>query len=305
MEYDAIVIGGSFAGLSAAMQIARAGRRVCVIDAGQPRNRFAATSHGFFGRDGVPPQQMIAEARAKLAVYPAVTLIDGLAVDAHPEGRGFVVSLADDRRKTATKLILAFGLVDILPDIPGLADRWGRTVLHCPYCHGYEFRQEKLGVLSVMPMSPHQALLIADWGPTTLFLNGGEPPDAATRASLARQGVPIEPARVRQLEGEGTDLAGLRLEDGRFVELAALYLVSSTRMASPIAEQLGCAFDEGMNGLLIRTDAMKATTVPGVYAAGDIARMAPNASWASADGVMAGVALHRALVFEPLEAAEA
>ncbi|MBC7924196.1 MAG: NAD(P)/FAD-dependent oxidoreductase [Bryobacteraceae bacterium] len=302
MNYDAIIVGGSYAGLSAAMQIARAGRKVCIIDAGQPRNRFAAASHGFFGQDGVPPRQMIADAQAKLKAYPAVTMLDGVAKDACPEPNGFRITLESGETVEATKLVLAFGLIDVLPTIPGLAERWGRTVLHCPYCHGYELRGKQLGVLSVAALSVHQALMIPDWGPTTFFLNGQAQPDELSCAKLAQRNVSIESQPVVGLEGQEPELSGVRLADGRLVQVAALYLGSQTRMASSLAEHLGCAFDDGPFGPIIRTDAARLTTVPGVYAAGDIARVPHNATWASADGVTAGSSLHQALIFEPLAA---
>jgi thioredoxin reductase len=301
MRHDAIVIGGSFAGLSAAMQLARARRRVAVIDTGQPRNRFARASHGFFGRDGAAPIAMQIEARDKLSAYPNVTFLTGAADKARPEPGGFQVTLASGEEARAAKLVLAFGLVDELPTLAGLKERWGESVLHCPYCHGYEFADQRLGVLHLGPWSAHQALLIADWGPVTLFLNGGAPPEDEVLAKLAKRGVVVEPDTVTALEGPAPQLAGLRLEGGRLVPQAALYLAPETRMASPIASELGCAFEAGPLGLHIRVNEAQMTSVPGVYAAGDIARAQHNATLASADGVLAGVAAHQALVFEPLE----
>jgi thioredoxin reductase len=151
-------------------------------------------------------------------------------------------------------------------------------------------------------MSAHQALLIADWGPTTLYLNGGEAPDEDAQAKLARRGVTIEPARITTLQGENRALSSLLLEGGREAPIDALYVAPRSRLNSPIAEQLGCALDDGPFGPVIRTNATKLTTVPGIYAAGDIARVPHNASWAAADGVTAGVFLHQSLVFEPLAA---
>lgn len=302
MLHDAIVIGGSYAGLSAAIHIARARRSVCVIDAGEPRNRFAAASHGFFGQDGSHPRVMIATARAQLEAYPSVTFIQGEAVNARAVDGGFAVTLAAGETIEAAKLVLAFGISDVLPDLPGLAELWGKSVLHCPYCHGFEYAGQRLGVLQVAPMSAHQAMLIADWGPTTLFLNGGDMPDQATRAKLVERGVVIEPGPIAALEGKGDTLASVRLSDGSAVDLDALYLAPRSRLNSPIAEQLGCALDDGPFGSVIRTDAAKLTTVPGVYAAGDAARAPHNATWAAADGVTAGVSLHQSLVFEPLAA---
>jgi thioredoxin reductase len=302
MRSDAIIVGGSFAGLSAALYIARARRRVCVIDAGAPRNRFAAASHGFFAQDGENPLAMIAAARAQLAGYPNASFVAGEAVSARAAGDGFAVSLADGQRLEASKLVLAFGISDILPDLPGLAERWGTSVLHCPYCHGFEFAGRVLGVLFAGPKSIHQAELIAEWGPTTLFLNGHPGPDAQTSARLAERDIRIEPGPVRALAGDGRALSALVMADGRAVPLDALFVGPRYRLNSPIAEELGCALDEGMLGPTIRTDAMKETTVPGVYAAGDAARFPHSVAWASADGVTAGVSLHQALVFPRMAA---
>mgnify|MGYP006190082743 CR=1 FL=1 len=303
--YEVIVIGGSFAGLSAAMQLARARRRVCVVDAGQPRNRFAAASHGFFGQDGEPPLAMMAQARRKLAAYPSVTFVQGTVVSATAaahSGQDFAVALQGGEQLAARKLVLAFGVQDGLPEIAGLRERWGASVLHCPYCHGYEFAGQRLGVLYHSAGSAMHAQLIADWGPTTLFLNGDTTLESTERERLLALGITIEPAPIAALEGPGQALQGVRLQasgsgDARVVPLATLYVAATTRPASPLAEQLGCAFDDGPMGPYIRTDANKMTTVPGVYAAGDLTLMRHNATLASAEGVLAGVGAHQALVF--------
>ncbi len=302
MQHDAIIIGGSFAGLSAAIHIARARRSVCVIDAGSPRNRFANTSHGFFGLDGSAPLTMIANARAQLQAYPTVRTVAGEASTARAIEGGFELMLAGGETLTAVKLVLAFGVSDELPDLPGIAERWGKSVLHCPYCHGFEYGGGRMGVLQTMPMSAHQALLIADWGPTTLYLNGGDMPGADMQAKLTCRGVAIEPSPIAALQGDGVGLSSLLLDDGRQSSIDALYLAPRTRLNSPIAEQLGCALDDGPFGPVIRTDAAKLTSVPSVFAAGDAARAPHNASWAAADGVTAGVSLHQSLVFGALAA---
>jgi thioredoxin reductase len=180
--------------------------------------------------------------------------------------------------------------------LPGLQERWGDSVHLCPYCHGYESHQAPLGVLWVSPLSAHQATLLPDWGPVTFFTQGNEP-DAEARAHLDRRGVQLERARIVELLGAAPKLSGVRVEGGRSVALVGLYIGTRAHLASPIAEQLGCALDEGPSGPVIRTDEWKLTSVPGVFAAGDIARMAPNATWASSDGVTAGVACHRSLVY--------
>ncbi|MEZ0472735.1 NAD(P)/FAD-dependent oxidoreductase [Luteimonas salinilitoris] len=297
MRSDAIIIGGSFAGLSAAMYIARARRSVCVIDTGLPRNRFSDHSHGFFTRDGSAPGAMLATARAQVAAYPTARFVDGEAVNAVKQEDGYSVALADGKVLESARLVLAFGIADELPDVPGLAERWGKSVLHCPYCHGFEFSGQRLGVLHVSPMSVHQALLIAEWGPTTLYLNGASEPDAESLAQLEKRGVAIEAAPVKALHGEGSGLSAIELAGGHMADLDALYIGTRTRFNSAIAERLGCELDEAPFGPIIRTDDQKATSVAGVYAAGDITRGAHSTTFASADGVMAGTALHRSLVF--------
>jgi thioredoxin reductase len=296
MQHDAVIVGGAFAGLAAATYLARARRRVCVIDARQPRNRFADASHGYLGSDGRNPLTILATARDQLAAYPTVTMIEAEVTEARALDDGFAVSLSTGEEIAARKAILAFGLRDMLEPIPGLQERWGKTVLHCPYCHGFEFADRPLGVLFRTPMSAHQACLITEWGPTTLFLNGADlDPESAER--LAKHGVTVEPGRLRRLVGEGCALSAVELEDGRSRPVEALYVAPQSCLASPIAEQLGAAIDDGPMGPVIRTDADKMTTVFGLYAAGDIARAPHTVSWAVADGVTAGTAAHRALVF--------
>ena len=245
----------------------------------------------------------LAAAREKVAAYPSVQFIDAEAIAAEADGDGFAVTLAGGNRLLARKLVLAFGLKDTLPDIPGVQERWGKTVLHCPYCHGFEFLGQPLGVLSVLPLSTHQAALIPEWGPTTFFLNGSAMPDEETCARLAARQVIIEAAPVVGLDGDAPHLDGVRLADGRLVRIAALYLAPRTSFQSPIADQLGCAMEDGPFGPVIKTDAVKATSVSGVFAAGDITRPMHNATLASADGVMAGTGVHQSLVFAPAAAA--
>jgi thioredoxin reductase len=297
MRHDAIVIGGSFAGLSAATYIARARRTVVVVDTGLPRNRFAEHSHGFFGQDGSSPLVMLATARSQLAKYPTVTFRAAEATHAARTDDGFVVTLGSGESLESARLVLAFGISDELPEIPGVAERWGASVLHCPYCHGYEFSGQRLGVLYLTPKSIMQSMLIAEWGPTTLFLNGANEPDDTSLAELATRGVTIERAPVIALQGEQQQLSSIELGDGRGLPLDALYIGPRTRLNSSIAQQLGCDLEDTPLGPIVRVDAERMTTVPGVYAAGDITRGAHTVTWAAADGVTAGVAVHRSLVF--------
>lgn len=297
MHHDVIIIGGSFAGLSAGLYLARARRSVCIVDTRSPRNRFAAHSHGLFGQDGNDPGTMLATARSQVAAYPTATFIDGKVVGATGAADGFSVTLATGDVLESARLVLAFGISDELPAIPGLAERWGKSVLHCPYCHGYEFSEQRLGVLYLFPRSVEQAMLIAEWGPTTLYLNGADGPDATSLVRLRERGIQIEPAPVRALHGDGSRLSSIELADGRTSAVDALYLGPATRLNSDVAQQLGCELEDGTFGDVIRTDAIRMTTVPGVYAAGDIARASHNVTWACADGVTAGLAAHRSLVF--------
>jgi thioredoxin reductase len=269
---------------------------VCIIDTGLPRNRFAEHSHGFLTHDGSAPRAMLATARSQVAAYPTARFVDGEATTATKTPDGFSVTLASGDVLESVRLVLAFGISDELPGIPGLAERWGKSVLHCPYCHGYEFSGQRLGVLHASPKSIQQAMLVSEWGPTTLYLNGGPEPDDESQAGLRKRGVAIEPAMVKALHGDGSRLSSIELADGRLSATDALYVGPRTRLNSEIPQQLGCELDDAPSGPIIRTDAEKMTTVPGVYAAGDVTRGAHTVTFAAADGVMAGLAVHRSLI---------
>ncbi|MFJ1301398.1 NAD(P)/FAD-dependent oxidoreductase [Pseudomonadota bacterium AL_CKDN230030165-1A_HGKHYDSX7] len=293
MFHDALIIGGSYAGMAAALQLARARRRVLVVDAGQRRNRYAAHSHGFLTRDGEAPGVIAGIAREQLLAYDTVTWIDGTAEAAERVDGGFRVSIGQVGEARAQRLILATGLREHLPDVPGLAQRWGRSAFMCPYCDGYELDRAPVAVLATSALAMHQALLLPDWGPTTLLLNGAFEPDAEQARQLADRGVIIEPAAVTRIEGK----ADVVLGDGRVLPFAAVFVATRIELSSPIGAALGCAMDEWPQGRTLRTDALKATTVDGVYACGDAIRAAGSVSLAVADGAMAGMAVHRSLVF--------
>ncbi|WP_414674463.1 NAD(P)/FAD-dependent oxidoreductase [Massilia sp. UBA6681] len=293
-RFDAIVIGGSYAGLSAALQLARARRRILVVDVGQRRNRFAGESHGFLTRDGHLAADIAGAGRAEVAAYDTVEWIDGSAVDARQDGEGFTVDLDGSGQVHGRRLVLATGVRDELPPIEGLAERWGRSVFHCPYCHGYELQQGAIGILANDELAFHQAMLLPDWGKVTLFTNGRYAPDAEQRAAMEKRGVlAIDDTPVLRIE----DSATVVLADGRRIPHAGLFTYGRLHMASPIAALLGCEFDEGPLGPFIRTDMTKQTTVPGVFAGGDATRPAGNVAMAVADGAMAGLGAHRSLVF--------
>ena len=294
--FDAIVIGGGFAGLSATMYLARSRRIVLLIDAGKPRNRFTDASHGFLGMDGKSPAAIRTAGRAELAAYDNVSFLDADAVDAGEEEDGFTVTMSDGRTEQARRLVLATGVTDILPELDGLAERWGKSVLHCPFCHGYEFRDRPLGVLATGPASTHQGDLIPDWGPTTYFTQGQFEPSGEDLQRFSARGVAIERTPVIELLGDAPHLEAARLADGRTIPLAALFTAPKLKMASPIAEKLDCEFVDGALGPYLLVDQMKQTSVTGVFAAGDMAMQMHSALLASSAGMMAGVAAYRSLV---------
>ncbi len=296
MTFDALIVGGSFAGISAGLILARARRNVLVIDAGLPRNRFASHSHGVLGLDGIAGSELLKQAKAQLLDYPTVRWLNDTAVDAHATPDGFAVRSAGGETFATRKVLLASGIRDELPDLPGLAERWGSSVVHCPYCHGYEIGGGAIGLLGGHPMSPKMAGVVADWGQVTFFTQGVELEDE-DRETLVRRGVTIEPVPVSHLEGEAPQLSAVLLTDGRRIDLRALFVTARQHMASPLAEQLGCALEDSPVGVLLTVDAQKQTTVPGIYAAGDATTMG-NITLAMAEGVRAGVGLHHALIAE-------
>ncbi|WP_133489966.1 NAD(P)/FAD-dependent oxidoreductase [Alcanivorax sp. 24] len=291
--FDVIIVGGGYAGMSAALPLARARRKVLVIDSGLRRNRFADAAHGVLAQDGRPPGEIAAEGKRQLLLYPDLTWRDGEAVSTSRLDDGFAVGTADGDQFRGRLLILATGVSDTLPDVPGVKERWGRSVFHCPYCHGYELNRGVLGVLASGPMSLHQAQLIPEWGPTTLFTNGVLTLDQEQQQDLARRGVTVETEAVVAVSG---DRATVALKDGREKELVGLF-VATEIVPGPLAEQLGCKLESTPMGTIIATDEVKATSVPGVFACGDTARAAGNVTLAMADGTMAAMGAHRALLF--------
>lgn len=296
MRYDTIVVGGGSAGLSAAQALARARRQVLLIDAGQPRNRFAAAIHNVLGHDGKTPAQLLAAGRAELGRYPTASVIDGEARTAETEGDGFSVSLVDGRILHARTLVLATGVRDVLPPIEGLAARWGRSVLHCPYCHGFEIGGRAIGVFVGDAMGLHRALMLPDWGPTTCFLQDGFEPDADDARKLAARGVVLERTPVAGLLGEAPSLDGVRLVDGRHIPVHALFVGSRIEPVGTLAHTLGCTFDAGPQGPHLRVEAMQQTSVPGVFAAGDLGQPMHSVPLAVASGLLAGVGAHQRLI---------
>jgi len=292
-RFDVVIIGGSYAGMSAALQLVRARRKVLIIDGGKPRNRNARVAHGFLGREGLPPADIASQARDELLRYPTLRWLTGTAVSAQAidDGGRFQVTVEDRQTFVADRVILAHGVTDDLPDIDGIGERWGRSVFHCPYCHGYEVFEGRIGVIGcAKDGGAAQALLLCDWGRITLFCSQASARiDAEQHARLEACGVVIESAQVQRVE----DTATVVLADGRRVEVDALFISPHSRLSTDLAEQLGCELKDGG---CITADSAKQTTVPGVFACGDAARMAGSIALAVGEGALAGVAVHHSLM---------
>lgn len=291
--HDVIVVGGSYAGMAAALQLARARRKVLVIDARQPRNRFASHSHGFLGQDGADPAAILAGARRQLLSYPTVRWIEATASGIAGRKDDFSVVTTTGEAFSGRRILLATGVADRLPDIAGLAERWGRTVFHCPYCHGYELDRGRIGVIAAGPMSIHQAQLLPEWGEITFLTNSAVDLTADQRDDLQGRGVLIEETPVARITGE----AAVELRDGRVLPFAGLFVATRTEPASPLAEAAGCTLIETPMGRQIATGESKETNVSGVFACGDVARAPHSVSLAVGDGAWAGAQLHRSLVW--------
>lgn len=297
MTYDVVIIGGSFAGLAAAMQLVRAHGQVMVIDTRQPRNRFARTSHGVFGLDGNTPAEIREISTTQLQAYPTFTLQEDEAIGVTGEDLAFSITCQSGLTVNTRKIILATGLTDTLPDIPGLQARWGKTVVHCPYCHGYELKASKLGVLMLHPLALHQAALVADWAPVTLFTQGYTAFDDEQRALINKRNIRMVTTNVVSIEGEDMAIERVGLEDGSYEQVDGLFVGATIAPTGTLCDQLNLKRQTLPNGDIIEVDQFKQTSVAGIYAAGDLSNPMQNGTFAIASGVMAGVGAHHSLIF--------
>lgn len=304
--YDVAVIGGGAAGLSAATVLARACRSVVVIDAGHPRIEPAEGVHGFLSRDGVPPGELLAAGRQELERYGG-RVVSGNAVAAWQGDTGFEVTLETGTSISARRLIVTSGLTDELPNVPGVRERWGNDVVHCPYCHGWEIRGHAIGVLASGPMAAHQALLFRQWtDDLMLFLHttGTPPPDQAEQ--LAARGVQVVPGAVERLEITEDRLRGVRLKDGRLFAREAIVVGPRMAATSPVLDSLGLkpvahplgsavgeAYEAGPAG---------ATAVKGVWTAGNVHDIQAQVISSAAQGVATAAALNADLIAEETKA---
>jgi thioredoxin reductase len=296
-QVDVVVVGGGPAGTSAALWLGRCRRTVLLVDAGRPRNARTRRTHGFPTRDGVPPRVLRRLARQELEAYPTVRTLRASVLSAGKGPGGFWVDLASGRRIHARAIVLATGVVDELPAVPGIAPLYGSSVFHCPYCDAYEFRDRRLAAYGAEAAGT--ALGLLTWSRSVVLFTDGAEPAHADRARLEAAGVSVVVTRVRRLTGRGTVLRGAVLETGEVVHCDALFFNEGQRKRARLAEDLGCDFTRGD---AIETGEDTGTCVAGVYAVGDLT---PNSQFlvvAAAEGARAAVAVNDRLAKEDLEA---
>lgn len=297
-RYDVVVVGGGAAGLSAALVLGRARRRVAVVDAGHPRNAPATHMQGFLSRDGLPPSELLAIGREEVRAY-GVELVSGSVEAVEVVEPGFVVVLRGARRLTARRLLVATGAGDELPDLPGVRERWGRDLLHCPYCHGWEVRDEPLGVLGTHPLAVQHALLVRQWSDDVVFFAHGQEVAVEDEAALAARGVRIERPTVARLVVEDDRLTGVELEDGRLVARSAVFVRPGVRPhPDGLLVGLGCELDA--DGFAV-VDGTGRTSVPGVWGAGNAVDPRAQVITAAGQGSAAAIAVNADLVQDDVE----
>ena len=292
--YDVVIVGGGAAGLSAALVLGRARRRVAVVDAGNPRNAPAAQMHGFLSRDGMPPAELLQSARDEVRGY-GVELVADEAVEA---ATGFTVTLASGRALTARRLLLATGAVDELPAIRGARERWGRDFLHCPYCHGWEVRDQPLGVLGTVAGAVEHAHLLRQWSDNIVFFSHTHPPADDELTMLHRRGIRVVDGIVTRLLIENDRLAAVQLDEGRAVARAAVFMRPTLKpRAQGLIEALGCNVDEAG---FARVDAAGRTSTPGVWSAGNAGNPRAQVITAAGEGSAAAIDINNDLVREEI-----
>ncbi|MDQ3897406.1 MAG: NAD(P)/FAD-dependent oxidoreductase [Actinomycetota bacterium] len=303
--YDVIVVGGGPAGLSGALTLTRARRSVLVIDAGEPRNAPAAGVHGFLTRDGTSPAALLAAGRQEVVGYGA-HVVPGRVRAATVDRDGFLVSLDDARTVRARRLLVTTGLVDELPDVPGVRERWGRDVLHCPYCHGWEVRDVPIGVLATGPRAVHQALLFRQWSDDIVFfLHTGPPLTGEQAEQLEARAVTVVEGRVAGVEITDDHLTGVRLQRGVVVPRAALAVTPRFVARADVLSSLGLEAAEHPLGVgtYVASDPTGLTGVPGVWVAGNVADPMSQVIGAAASGTVAAAAINADLVLEDVRRA--
>ncbi|WP_229848227.1 NAD(P)/FAD-dependent oxidoreductase [Streptomyces melanogenes] len=306
-ELDVVVVGGGVAGLSGALTLVRSRRSVVVVDSGEPRNAPAAAAHGLLSRDGIPPLELLKAGREEVAGYGG-RIVSDRAVAARPVDGGFVVETEGGSSFTARRLLVTTGLADELPAIHGLRERWGRDVLHCPYCHGWEVRDLPIGVLATGPASMHQALLFRQLSPRVTYFPHTEPgPDPEQSERLAALGIAVAEGEVAGLDVEDDRLAAVRLSSGVRVPVSALAVAPRLVARGGVLSGLGLtAVEHPMGvGMYVESDDSGLTGVPGVWVAGNVTDLMAGVPAAAAAGVRAAAAMNADLVATDADAAVA
>ena len=310
-EWDVIIVGGGSAGLSAALMLGRSRRSVLVVDGGEPRNRFSAHMHGVLGHDHSSPLDLLTAGRAELARYDDVSVESGrvvsaAALDTDTDAIGFEVVLESGRRHTARRLLVATGLHDELPDIPGLAGQWGRNAAQCPYCDGWEVRDGRIAVIASDATNTHQAQLMRQLSPNVTFYSQGANLSDAARAELEARGIAIESRTVVEVVGDETGgLRGVRLDDGAEQEADAIFVAPRMVPNDGLLRELRARAirQKGVDWVLV--DASGRTNVRGLWAAGNIATAQSSVPVAMAAGNLAGSDINGDLVEEDIRDAVA
>lgn len=295
-EFEIIIIGGSYAGLSAAMSLGRALRKVLVIDNGQPCNRQTPHSHNFLTQDGQKPGAITAIALAQLANYNTVEFYKGLATNASKTEEGYTIETQAGDIFHSKKLIFATGLKDIMPDIPGFAECWGISVIHCPYCHGYEVRHQKTGIIANGDAAFHYAQLINNWTKElTVFTNGKPLLKGEQRSKLKKHAIAIVETEIDYLAHNGGHIEKVVLKDGSAIALNAIYSRPAFVQHYGIPQALGCELTE--HGLL-KVDNFQKTNIAGVFACGDNSNLMRSVAMSVATGSATGAMVNHELITE-------
>ena len=306
--YDVVVVGGGAAGLSGALALVRARRSVLVVDGGQPRNALAAHVHNYLSRDGATPSELLAAGRAEVTGYGGQIISGDVAsverLDSQSDRVGFRVVLANGDSVYARRLLVTTGLVDELPDVPGVAERWGRDVLHCPYCHGWEVRDQALGILGTGPMAVHGALLFRQWSADVILFQHTSPALSQEQAEqLAARGITVVEGEVSALEVHDDQLVGVRLRSGDFVPRQAVAVSPRFTARAEVLRSLGL-FTTDMEiagsviGSYVPADDNGATTVAGVWVAGNVSDPHAPVITAAASGLKTAAAINADLIAE-------
>jgi len=294
--YDVIIVGGSYAGLSAAMTLARSIRSVLIIDSGKPCNAATPHSHNFITHDGAVPGEISKKAKQQVLQYPTVEIRSELAVEAGKDGKLFYVKTQDQKLYKSRKLLFSTGLKDLLPNITGIAECWGKSVLHCPYCHGYEGKGEKTALLGNGDMAYHVAMLLKQLtSELTIFTNGSAQLTPEQLNKIQTNNIQVIEMPVREIIHQDGYLKKLVLTDDRDYKFEVMYAKVNFEQHCNLPERLGCLKDDLG---LIKVDEMQKTNIEGVYAAGDNTSMGRSLSIAIAAGTRAGAALNAEMCAE-------